>query len=114
MLCCPCTMQSIHDNGTGHCCAAAPAWAQALSTKSIYNKRRVPTVLDLFVMQLKPGMRDIAAFLESRRMASYVGATSEFSKWEVSFPSSCITALQNLVHHMRQSAASMTTYSAAP
>jgi secreted PhoX family phosphatase len=33
-------------------------------------------------LRLKPGMRDIAAFLESRRMASYVGATSEFSKWE--------------------------------
>jgi hypothetical protein len=34
-------------------------------------------------LQLKPGMRDVAAFLESRRMAPYVGATSEFSKWEV-------------------------------
>lgn len=27
--------------------------------------------------QVKPGMKDIAAFLESRRMAPYVGATSE-------------------------------------
>lgn len=53
-------------------------------------------------LQLKPGMRDIAAFLESRRMAPYVGATSEFSKWEVSFPCFRLTALQ--LHHSSHTA----------
>ena len=65
------------------------------------NKHSVRRVV-LTGLQLKPGMRDIAAFLESRRMAPYVGATSEFSKWEVSFPCFCLTALQ--LHHSSRSA----------
>ena len=33
-------------------------------------------------LKLKAGMQNIAAFFETRRMAAYLGATVEFSKWE--------------------------------
>lgn len=33
-------------------------------------------------MQLKPGKGPLASLLESRRMAAYQGATTEFSKFE--------------------------------
>lgn len=33
-------------------------------------------------LKLKPGMETAAAFLETRRYAAYLGATTEFSKWE--------------------------------
>jgi hypothetical protein len=33
-------------------------------------------------LKLKAGMEKAAAFFETRRYASYLGATTEFSKWE--------------------------------
>jgi secreted PhoX family phosphatase len=44
--------------------------------------REIQSDLGRECLRVRPGKENIAAFLESRRYAPYVGATSEFSKWE--------------------------------
>jgi hypothetical protein len=56
--------------------------AQYVGYHPVYVYTGTGGVTQLEYLKLKPGMEQVAAFLETRRYAAYLGATTEFSKME--------------------------------